>query len=617
MPELPEWITISLAERSGDSLFVALWLDAGVADQLKVSGGVAPEDMHVTLHYGGSLDELGDLGVARATTFIEQALFWKEPVEGTISGYGRFNASETSDAKDVFYASVDIPKLADLRHCVTRALNQAGVMTDEKHGFTPHVTLAYLDPGDPNPVDEIPSIPVRFEKVTLVAGSRRVTVPMAPPPGEVSGIMPMDYSEKTGGKIIPLSTPDPGAQEVRPLLFSFDQEWISFLPKPGKYFHTMYGNLDLTEQKYEALLKNFQDRVYKQDLPIVIEHDSRAAGAVGWIKDMRLGEDGSIEVKPEWNERGQQLIEGDRFRYVSAEFVNRWQDPVSGEWYNDVAVGLAICTRPHFKTDVLKPLAASEEEALKELIRFSEESDDPTPPADEESADPPVEPVPSEEPESPTTPEEEETDMGDKTPATSTTPAPEVTPDPTDAVSFTDRPVGSVVDPSGIIDLAALTEERARNRQVFADLSTRVDLAERRATDAEAKASRLEKERRTEKFTAEVLGRSEGNGLRWLGEVERHVEHLVSLAEKFGDDSPQVQYVIEEQRSKRKAVEQSGLFRDVAITVVSDTADTLSEVQVLASQYRAADPKLTEEAAVAKVFSENPKLYDRYVHAGN
>ncbi len=47
---------------------------------------------------------------------------------------------------------------------------------------------------------------------------------------------------------------------------------------------------------------------------------------------------------------------GDRFRYVSAEFFDSWQDPVTGDWHDDVAFGMAICTNPHFKETVLRPL---------------------------------------------------------------------------------------------------------------------------------------------------------------------------------------------------------------------------------------------------------------------
>jgi hypothetical protein len=151
-----------------------------------------------------------------------------------------------------------------------------------------------------------------------------------------------------------------GLRYVAPRTFTAASEWVQFLPTPGQYSHASFGSLDFTPEKYAAIVANFGGNVYGQDLPINVEHDYKAAGAVGWIREMRLAEDGSIEVRPEWNDRGRDLIDGDRFRYVSAEIYDQWQDPVSGDYHDNVAVGMAVCVRPHFKTDVLRPLAASE-----------------------------------------------------------------------------------------------------------------------------------------------------------------------------------------------------------------------------------------------------------------
>ena len=41
-----------------------------------------------------------------------------------------------------------------------------------------------------------------------------------------------------------------------------------------------------------------------------------------------------------------------------------------------------------------------------------------------------------------------------------------------------------------------------------------------------------------------------------------------------------------------------------------------TEIESLAEQKRASDPSLSKEAAVSKVMSEQPALYQRYVAAG-
>jgi hypothetical protein len=42
----------------------------------------------------------------------------------------------------------------------------------------------------------------------------------------------------------------------------------------------------------------------------------------------------------------------------------------------------------------------------------------------------------------------------------------------------------------------------------------------------------------------------------------------------------------------------------------------MSEVDHLAKQMMEADTRLTKEQAVAKIFSDNPDMYDRYNNAG-
>ena len=389
---------------------------------------------------------------------------------------------------------------------------------------------------------------------------------VAPDPEPVAA-QPIAMSEESAEA--PLSAPL-GSVSARPLLFAVSQEWIPFLPIPGTYSHTMFGTLDLTSEKYARIVDNFKANAYGQTLPINAEHDSIASGAVGWIRDMRIASDGSIEVKPEWNDRGRALIDGDRFRYVSAEFCNRWQDPVSGIWHDDVAVGLAICTRPHFKTDVLKPLAASEAFAMAQSTVTAGDAGKESQMADEPKVETPV---------------------------------------------IADPPkVDAPLPPISINDLTQVVltaEQRQRERQMFTDLMTRVELAERRATTAEAELKRIATERRVEKFTAEVMGRSPENGQPWFGPIKDNVDHLVSLAESHGDDSAEVRWAVTQKRNEARAIQASGLFDPISIAVGEEISSVETQINRLAEQYRMADQSLTKEKAISKAYNENPELYTR------
>lgn len=142
--------------------------------------------------------------------------------------------------------------------------------------------------------------------------------------------------------------------------FAEPPEWIPFLPKPGEYNSPRYGEIVITRERNEHFIENFEAGVYQEALPISSEHiDADQEGAYGWIEEMRMNEDGSVDARVSWTDRGKEAIEKDRFRYFSPEFHDVYKDN-KGQKHRDVAVGGALTTRPFFKEDELRPLVASE-----------------------------------------------------------------------------------------------------------------------------------------------------------------------------------------------------------------------------------------------------------------
>ena len=169
-------------------------------------------------------------------------------------------------------------------------------------------------------------------------------------------------------------------------------------------------------------------------------------------------------------------------------------------------------------------------------------------------------------------------------------------------------PLGSVVL-SDLTTIVLTAEQRQRERQTFADLTTRAELAERRATSAEVRLAEIQKERLVEKFTNEVIGRSAENGQPWFGEPKANVEHLVSLAESYGDDSPQVRWAVTQKRNEAAAIRNTGIFDPISIGVAGDGASVQAQVARLSEQLRSVNPALTPEQAEMRVYEENPELY--------
>lgn len=577
---MPETGTHNLATFADQSqphtgLLVALWLDQETAPQLAVSRGEPADALHITLCYCGDVDDLGELAVARAIAAVEREVQWRSPLTGKVGGYGRFLASDSSDGKDVFYAAVDVPGLAEVRQCVATALMEAGCLPSSTHGFTPHITLAYLKPDADNPVDSLPPVGLAFTAVTIMAGSRRIDIPFSPAPLAM-------YAVRDAGE-------RPKVHVYQPATFAEPPEWSPFLPVPGLYEHPIYGTLDYSAETYDRIVDQFKRGIYQDKLPVNAEHDIFTSGAVGWITDMRIAKSGAIEAKVEWNDRGKALIEGDRYLYVSAELMPTWIDPVDPSLvYQDVAVGLALTTHPYFKERVLPPLAASEavitrhagtpgEEVLMGETKPDEQQQ---PPAADKPAD-----------ESPTT--------------------------PTDVQQATDQIIAQLSEKLGdkakISDPAVLAfvEKTARE---LAETRAESKRNKEQATQLAEQNAILQAQNRVKFFTDEVMGRGDGNGTAWVGDITEHVRMLCSLAEKHGPDSWELKQYVTSNRAHAEQIKASSLFSEIGTGRGADQSQMAYDklAALAAERAKASGGKETFEKAFDAVLMSEHDLRAAY-----
>jgi 2'-5' RNA ligase len=552
---------ITLAEGNYTGLLVALWLDPAQAAQLAIDGGEAADQLHVTLCYVPDMADTDDVTWARVIAAQADVAASYRELTGKVSGYGRFAATGTSDGQDVFWALPEIDGIEWFRESVQRAMLQAGVYDGgDARYWIPHITLAYLAPKAKTPAAP-PMIDLAFGGITIVAGNRRVNIPFYNQQGtEYVGVFePSYYIEHSHRK------PKAGkAKEAwrfsTPVRLADADKWIQVLPAPGTYYHAYYGTLTFTADRYERMLDNFTNQVYSQTLPVNAEHDLDASGALGWVTDMRIAADGSLEVKADWNDRGQALIDGDRFRYVSAEWWEEWQDPVSGQWISDVFSGFAICTHPHFKTDVLRPLAASE---IAASAQFGEQS------SIAHGEQSPEETIGMSEAEKTITP-------------------------PAEAVQFNEADAKAFREFQSLGGAAKLTE-----------LSEAV-------TKLSERNSALEADARKKRFTDIVRGRAEGSdGAQWRGDVDRHVAHMTQLAEAFGDDSQMLKDYIADRTADAMAFAEAtkDLLKPIGTGRGGDDAPTaLERIDQMAKEL-AEKEGITFHEARAKVADQNPKLF--------
>lgn len=153
---------------TGRSGMISLDLPPGLVPT--VPGGVA--DHHITVVYLGKdlSDEDFDSACERTEAAAGQA---SGPLTGTIAGVDTFPPSTGSDGKTPAFVPVTLPGVDTLRAALE------DLSASEHTDYHPHVTLAYLDEGDPLP-DPVPPTLVTFTHLTVHRGEQARSFPLGP-----------------------------------------------------------------------------------------------------------------------------------------------------------------------------------------------------------------------------------------------------------------------------------------------------------------------------------------------------------------------------------------------------------------------------------------------------
>lgn len=155
-------------DHSGGSM-LALYPPQEVAEGLTVPGGLAWDELHLTVAYLGDAADVGREVAEKAA----EALAARGPIAAQISGHARFTGG---DQGDVIVALVDSPDLEVLRRDALDLLAGLGVDVPSDHGYTPHITLTYQPVSRATPMKRLDAQPVTFSAVSLVHGPDRVDV---------------------------------------------------------------------------------------------------------------------------------------------------------------------------------------------------------------------------------------------------------------------------------------------------------------------------------------------------------------------------------------------------------------------------------------------------------
>lgn len=160
--------------------FVALFLDDAAAKKLVQEGGEAADEMHVTLCYCEDVDKLGEEKIEKAFNVIRGVATEHAPLEGRVGGWGRFTGGKTN-GKEVVYAVADVPGLTALREDLAERLTTIDVAPRDDHGYTPHITLKYVEEDEEIELDFPEEIKLSFTKIRIKAGDKIEDIDLSGP----------------------------------------------------------------------------------------------------------------------------------------------------------------------------------------------------------------------------------------------------------------------------------------------------------------------------------------------------------------------------------------------------------------------------------------------------
>lgn len=370
--------------------------------------------------------------------------------------------------------------------------------------------------------------------------------------------------------------------------------WMQITPRAGSSFsHPKYGTVAFNRAMADEMVRNFRSGIYQDHIPVDAEHDTKLSGALGYFRELRVRTDGAVEARLELTNRGEALRAADAFRYFSPEFFRSWTDPATERTYNNVLIGGAFTTRPFFKDQHLAPLAASESYTTWQMGGTPVDrwqKDDKGALILDKDGNPQL---------------TEEARKADEAAATKASEEAARAAGEAAVTAFRDE---HKLDEQGKpVEAKGESEDDDKTKS----FSEQYPDEAKRFQEIEAENARLRTAEQSRRFTDIVRGTggSEDGARPFTGETERHVTHMVALAEKFGEDSDEFGHYVAREREHAEQLAKAGLFNERGSSGKGKAQSAEERAEAAVAELMKEDPDLSYGDAMDQVLSRNPELY--------
>ena len=127
--------------------------------------------------------------------------------------------------------------------------------------------------------------------------------------------------------------------------------------RAGSFTDPRYGRFEISQSMLLAMVANFNEGAYGQDIFIDVAHKPEN-GAAGKVVNLSV-EGNRLRARVEWTDFGIQAVKEKGYQYLSAEYHENYKDNEAGKEHGPVLLGAALTVRPVIKR--LDPVQLSED----------------------------------------------------------------------------------------------------------------------------------------------------------------------------------------------------------------------------------------------------------------